>query len=37
MRQRKKRSDADAAVVLVRAEENLQKACRFTRNITIKA
>ena len=33
----KKRSDADAATVLVRAEENLQKACRFTRNITIKA
>ena len=33
----KKRSDADAAAVLVRAEENLQKACRFTRNITIKA
>lgn len=33
----KKRSDANAAAVLVRAEENLQKACRFTRNITIKA
>lgn len=33
----KKRSDIDAAAVLERAEENLQKACRFTRNITIKA
>lgn len=33
----KKRSDADAEAVLVRAEENLQKACKFTRNITIKA
>lgn len=33
----KKRSDADAAAVLVRAEENLQKACKFTHNITIKA
>ena len=33
----KKRTDADAAAVLARAEENLQKACRFTRNITIKS
>ncbi|MBP5698674.1 MAG: hypothetical protein J6W96_04025 [Alphaproteobacteria bacterium] len=33
----KKRSDADALAVLERAEENLQKACQFTRNITIKA
>ena len=33
----KKRSDIDAIAVLERAEENLQKACRFTRNITIKA
>lgn len=33
----KKRSDADAMSVLIRAEENLQKACKFTRNITIKA
>ena len=33
----KKRSDADAFAVLERAEENLQKACKFTRNITIKA
>lgn len=33
----KKRSDADAEAVLMRAEENLRKACRFTRNITIKA
>lgn len=33
----KKRSDADAKAVLARAEENLQKACKFTRNITIKA
>ena len=33
----KKRSDIDAGAVLERAEENLQKACRFTRNITIKA
>ena len=33
----KKRSDANAYAVLTRAEENLQKACKFTRNITIKA
>lgn len=33
----KKRSDADSLAVLERAEENLQKACKFTRNITIKA
>ncbi|MCM1323490.1 MAG: hypothetical protein NC218_04950 [Acetobacter sp.] len=33
----KKRSDIDALAVLERAEENLQKACKFTRNITIKA
>ena len=33
----KKRSDANSMAVLVRAEENLQKACKFTRNITIKA
>ncbi len=33
----KKRSDVDASAVLVRAEENLLKACKFTRNITIKA
>lgn len=33
----KKRSDADAEAVLARAEENLQKACKFTRNITVKA
>ncbi|MBR2274163.1 MAG: hypothetical protein IJ864_05005 [Alphaproteobacteria bacterium] len=33
----KKRSDADAAAVLERAEDNLRKACKFTRNITIKA
>ncbi len=33
----KKRSDADAEAVLLRAEENLRKACKFTRNITIKA
>lgn len=33
----KKRSDGDAIAVLMRAEENLQKACKFTRNITIKA
>ncbi len=32
----KKRSDADAAAVLARAEENLQKVCKFTRNITVK-
>lgn len=33
----KKRSDANALAVLDRAEESLQKACKFTRNITIKA
>ncbi len=33
----KKRSDSNAVAVLERAEENLQKACKFTRNITIKA
>ena len=33
----KKRSDADAQAVMTRAEENLQKACKFTRNITVKA
>ena len=33
----KKRSDADAMAVLSRAEENLRKACKFTRNITVKA
>ena len=34
----KKRSDGeDASNVLLRAETNLQKACQFTRNITIKA
>lgn len=33
----KKRRDLDALAVLARAEENLQKACKFTRNITIKA
>ena len=33
----KKRSDANAYAALTRAEENLQKACKFTRNITIKA
>ena len=33
----KKRSDADAEAVLKRAETNLQKACKFTRNITVKA
>lgn len=33
----KKRSDIDSNAVLERAEENLQKACKFTRNITIKA
>lgn len=33
----KKRSDANATVVLKRAEESLQKACKFTRNITIRA
>lgn len=33
----KKRSDADASVVLSRAEDNLRKACKFTHNITVKA
>lgn len=33
----KKRSDADSIVVLERAEKNLQNACKFTRNITVKA
>lgn len=33
----KKRSDTDAHEVLLRAEENLKKACKFTRNITVKA
>lgn len=33
----KKRRDIDAQAVLTRIEENLQKACKFTRNITIKA
>lgn len=33
----KKRSDSNALAVLQRAEENLKKACKFTRNITIKA
>lgn len=33
----KKRSDADASAVLIRSEESLHKACKFTRNITIKA
>ena len=33
----KKRSDADAATVLSRAEDNLRKACKFTHNITVKA
>lgn len=33
----KKRSDANSMAVLVRAEESLQKACKFTRNITVKA
>lgn len=33
----KKRSDADSLVVLERAEKNLQNACKFTRNITVKA
>lgn len=33
----KKRSDADATVVLSRAEDNLRKACKFTHNITVKA
>ncbi len=33
----KKRSDANAEVVLQRAETSLQKACKFTRNITVKS
>ncbi len=33
----KKRSDANPAAVLTRAETALQKACKFTRNITVKA
>ena len=33
----KKRSDANAEVVLQRAEASLQKACKFTRNITVKS
>ncbi len=33
----KKRSDADADEVLIRAEEGLKKACKFTHNITVKA
>lgn len=32
-----RRSDAGAMGVLNRAEENLKKACKFTRNITVKA
>lgn len=32
-----KRSDADSLVVVERAEKNLQNACKFTRNITVKA
>ena len=33
----KKRSDNDAIIVLNRAETSLKNACKFTRNITIKA
>lgn len=33
----KKRSDSDATTVLLRAEQSLKNACKFTRNITIKA
>lgn len=33
----KKRSDANASVVLGRAKESLNKACKFTHNITIRA
>jgi GGDEF domain-containing protein len=33
----KKRSYNDATVVLLRAEASLKNACKFTRNITIKA
>ena len=33
----KKRSDANAAMVLERAEENLKKASKFTHNITVRA
>ena len=32
-----RRSDADALTVISRAETSLQKACKFTRNITVKA
>ena len=33
----KKRSDINTEVVLTRAETALKKACKFTRNITVKA
>ena len=33
----KRRSDNDATTVLLRAETSLKNACKFTRNITIKA
>lgn len=33
----KKRSDANASIVVDRAEENLNKACKFTHNITVRA
>ena len=33
----KKRSDTDSNDVLIRAEEGLKKACKFTHNITIKS
>ncbi len=33
----RKHNDANAETVLKRAETNLQKACKFTRNITVKA
>jgi hypothetical protein len=33
----KKRSDFGAQTVLSRAEKTLKKACKFTRNITVKA
>ena len=33
----KKRSDINTEVVLQRAEVALKKACKFTRNITVKA
>ena len=32
-----RRSDADSLTVISRAEQSLQKACQFTRNITVKA